>query len=73
MKAVDWHTWKLKCDEAFGQCYEDITHEVSVDLIYTKICETLLNKAEEVIPKKKICIHSRGWWNEKVGKDVKSS
>ena len=36
-------------------------------MIYTKICETLLNKAEEIIPRKKIYVCMYTQWNEKVG------
>ena len=57
-KTVDWKKWENEFDIAFEECFKEIVSESDVDKIYSVICKVLPDKAEEIIPKKKICLHS---------------
>ena len=36
--------------------------------MYESLCSAILDLAENTIPKKTICVHSKGWWNNDLGK-----
>ena len=50
---------------------KEIVSDSDVDKIYSVICKVILDKAEEIIPKKKICLHSRGWWSAELSQCAK--
>ena len=72
-KAVDWKKWETKCDIAFEGCFLEIVSESDVDKIYSVMFKVILDKAEEIIPKKKIC--SQKFWSiiNKGKKDITRS
>ena len=72
-KAVDWKKWETECDVAFEECFKEIVSESDVNKIYSEICKVILDKAEEIIPKKKICLHSRGWWSSELSQCAKNA
>ena len=72
-KAVDWKKWETECDIVFEDCYTEIVSESDVDKIYKLICKVILDKAEEIIPKKKKCSHSRGWWSTELSECAKNA
>ena len=70
-KNVCWKTWENQCDVVFGEWLQNMEVEDDVDKLYQNLCEKLLKLAEEIIPKKSVCSHSRGWWNEEIGDLIK--
>ena len=70
-KNVCWKTWENQCDVVFGEWLQNMEVEDDVDKLYQNLCEKLLKLAEVIIPKKSVCSHSRGWWNEEIGDLIK--
>ncbi|XP_052817997.1 uncharacterized protein LOC128244019 [Mya arenaria] len=61
-KNANWLTWEKETSERLQSWIEQQTNS-SVDVMYASLVETLLSCAENVIPKKKICPHSKGYWS----------
>ena len=65
-RKTNWSEWETACTEAIEDWLKDRNRNDSIDEDYESFVSLLHEKAKEIIPKKQICKHSKGWWNSKL-------
>lgn len=73
-KNTNWDEWKETCTEAIEEWIQSRRGNSDINEDYDSFVSMLHEKAEECIPKKQVCKHSKGWWNPeltKLSKDYK--
>ena len=68
-RKADWKKWASSTNKVFEEWISKIEWEscdLDVDNLYESFCATLKQTAEEVIEKKRICKHSKGFFSQEV-------
>ena len=68
---ADWTKWEIRCEEQIESWLEERRLANDIDDDYKSFVEQLKLVAEECIPKKKVCKHSKGWWNDELNELAK--
>ena len=63
-KNTNWTEWEKSCTDAIDKWLEVRGLDSSVNEDYESFVSLVHEKAEQIIPKKQICRHSKGWWNQ---------
>ena len=65
-KKTNWVEWEKSCTEALEEWLETRKADSNVNEDYESLVPLIHEKAEYIIPKKQVCRHSKGWWNQEL-------
>lgn len=75
-KKADWSRWETSCEGAIEEWLSERRGSGDVNEDYCSFVDLLRQVADECIPKKNVCKHSKGWWNPQltvVSKELKKA
>ena len=67
-KNTNWDEWEKNCSGAIEEWLQSRRDNSDINEDYDSFVSMLLEEAEECIPKKQVCKHSKGWWNPELTK-----
>ena len=65
-RQTNWSEWEKACTDAMEEWLESRNSNTNVNEDYGTLVKVFQETTEKVIPKKKVCKHSRGWWNNRL-------